>query len=132
MCLSCGCGRPYDSHPPETRHITAIELEQAARASGISLRQAALNIFDGVGILEGEPPQPPPLIRPTLMFDIDGVLAFLTELAITALNARFGTELVVSDVPWYWIEDHLPPAQGRWLVDFFAQPITYANLAPDY
>jgi 5'(3')-deoxyribonucleotidase len=132
MCLSCGCGRPYDSHPPETRHITAIELEQAARASGISLEQAAQNILKGVIQLRGAPPEPPSLVRPTLLVDIDGVLAFLTELAVTALNARFGTELVVSEVPFYWIEDHLPPDQGRWLVDLFEQPITYANLAPDY
>lgn len=70
--------------------------------------------------------------RPTLMFDIDGILGFLTETTVTALNAHFGSGLVVSDMDDYWLEDTLPAEQGDWLEQLFAEPVTYANVAPDY
>ncbi len=43
MCLSCGCGRPDDPHG-DCRHITALDLQGAADAAGITPEQAAANI----------------------------------------------------------------------------------------
>lgn len=70
--------------------------------------------------------------RPVIVSDIDGVIGFLTETTVTALNAHFGTSLVVSDMTSYWIEDTLPAEQSRWLTAQFARGVTYANVAPDY
>jgi len=47
MCLSCGCGKPNETHG-DSRHITMRELEQAAQASNISTQQAAQNILEGL------------------------------------------------------------------------------------
>lgn len=46
MCLDCGCGKPNDTHGDD-RHITLQQLEQAAKASGISVQEAAQNILTG-------------------------------------------------------------------------------------
>lgn len=70
--------------------------------------------------------------RPTIVSDVDGVLGFLTESIVTALNAHFGLSLVVSDMTSYWIEDTLAPDQRDWLVRQFARGVFYANVAPDY
>lgn len=70
--------------------------------------------------------------RPTIVCDIDGVLGFLTEAAVTALNAHFNLSLVVSDMTSYWIEDTLPPVQRQWLTAQFARGVFYSNVAPDY
>jgi len=70
--------------------------------------------------------------RPVLIFDQDGVLAFLTEAIVTALNARYGLGLLASNLRTYWIEQVLSPEQSLWLSNvFFQSPATYANLAPD-
>jgi hypothetical protein len=53
MCLSCGCGEPNESHGDE-RHITMRQLEAAAKASDISVMQAAENIIEGVRGSSGE------------------------------------------------------------------------------
>jgi len=45
MCMSCGCGRPDDQMGDE-RHITQERLQAAADAAGISLEDAAKNIFE--------------------------------------------------------------------------------------
>jgi hypothetical protein len=46
MCLDCGCGQPNDDHG-DPRHITMQEIEDAAKASGISPREAVQNIQHG-------------------------------------------------------------------------------------
>lgn len=66
------------------------------------------------------------------MCDIDGVLGFLTESAVTALNSHFGLSIVVSDMHTYWIEDTLPADQRDWLNQQFTKGVFYANVAPDY
>lgn len=72
------------------------------------------------------------LYRPTLLFDQDGVLAFLTESIMCALNSRFGTKYIASEMTTYWIEQVISTEQSKWLSDvFFHTPVTYANLAPD-
>jgi hypothetical protein len=46
MCLSCGCGQPNENHG-NNDHITLADLEKAARASNISIEEAAGNIQEG-------------------------------------------------------------------------------------
>ncbi len=70
--------------------------------------------------------------RPTIVADIDGTLGFLAETFTTALNGHFGTAYVVSEMRDYRMEDVLPPEQGAWLMALFDQPVTYANVAPDF
>ncbi len=72
------------------------------------------------------------LMRPRLVFDIDGTLGFLTEAFVTALNARWGTGFVASQLTTYRVENMLPEEQANWLLEVFASPVTYANVAPDY
>ncbi len=119
----------------DRRHLVWHDLEMAASASGISLEQAASNIEASVihqlGVEEG--PAVEEILKPlTLLFDIDGVLGFLTETIVTGLNAHFGTSLVVSEMTDYWLEEVLPPDQSKWLVEQFQRPVVYANVAPDY
>ena len=56
MCLSCGCGKPNDTHGDD-RHITQDRLNQAAQAAEISPQQAAQNIVDGLRQAGGAQPQ---------------------------------------------------------------------------
>jgi hypothetical protein len=46
MCLSCGCGQPNENHG-NNDNITMADLEKAARASNITLEEAAENIQEG-------------------------------------------------------------------------------------
>jgi hypothetical protein len=43
MCLSCGCGEPNATHGDD-RHITLEDLEEAAKAAGISLEEVLRNL----------------------------------------------------------------------------------------
>lgn len=43
MCLSCGCGRPNDSHG-KSENITIADLRKAAKAGGTDVAGAAKNI----------------------------------------------------------------------------------------
>jgi hypothetical protein len=43
MCLSCGCGEPNAKHGDD-RHITLEDLEEAAKAAGISLEEVLRNL----------------------------------------------------------------------------------------
>lgn len=72
-------------------------------------------------------PRPPPLC-----VDLDGVLAFLLEASLGALNAHFGTSYQPSAASHYNFEDYLPGEQRSWLLALFARPAFYATLAPDY
>lgn len=53
MCLSCGCGKPNETHG-DNRHITMNQLESAAHASDISVQQVAENILEGMRQSSGE------------------------------------------------------------------------------
>lgn len=46
MCISCGCGEPNATHGDD-RHITLEDLEAAAEAAEISVREVAKNIEQG-------------------------------------------------------------------------------------
>ena len=43
MCASCGCGMVNEDHGDE-RMITLTDLEEAAEASGISVREVVQNL----------------------------------------------------------------------------------------
>jgi hypothetical protein len=45
MCLDCGCGEPNDQHG-DSRHITMKQVEEAAKASEISVDEAVKNITE--------------------------------------------------------------------------------------
>jgi hypothetical protein len=47
MCLDCGCGKPNDDHG-DSRHITMNQVEEAAKASEISVDEAVKNINEGM------------------------------------------------------------------------------------
>jgi hypothetical protein len=47
MCLDCGCGKPNDDHG-DSRHITMKQVEDAAKASEISVDEAVKNINEGM------------------------------------------------------------------------------------
>jgi hypothetical protein len=47
MCLDCGCGEPNEDHG-DSRHITMNQVEEAAKASEISLDEAVKNITEGM------------------------------------------------------------------------------------
>jgi hypothetical protein len=46
MCLSCACGKQNENHG-NNDHITMTDLEKAARASNITIEEAAENIQKG-------------------------------------------------------------------------------------
>ena len=47
MCLSCGCGQPYEDHGNQA-NITYEDLQKAAESEGITVEQAADNIKAGL------------------------------------------------------------------------------------
>lgn len=101
-------------------HITLARLQKAADAAGITVLQAAINIRDTL-------PAPAPL--PRLYVDVDGTLAFQPEADLLAVNARFGSSLLVPEATAYPLRDALPGEQAGWLDG--ARPVIAANLAPD-
>lgn len=47
MCMSCGCGEPYDDHG-NSDNIVFDDIKKAADAEGISTEQAVENIKDAL------------------------------------------------------------------------------------
>jgi hypothetical protein len=43
MCLSCGCGRPHDTHG-DSRHITYEDVVAAGQAADLAPGEAASNV----------------------------------------------------------------------------------------
>lgn len=137
MCLSQACPDPTTDHG-DARNITVGDLAAAATAGGLTVGQVQDNVgrTSLMGTLAPQKPKPMELFRQTLMrpdivVDIDGVLAFLAEAVFGALNARFGTMYDAHTMRTYWVEGALPENQGTWLKAFFDNPWTYVNLAPD-
>lgn len=52
MCMSCGCKMPNEDHGDQ-RNITMNELEDAARASNISVDEVVRNIQETSGEMTG-------------------------------------------------------------------------------
>lgn len=132
MCLTCGCGVGFDDHG-DPRHITDADLAAAADAAGITPAAAAGNI-----LAARTPPTDPvaafvaAATRPTIVCDIDGVLAFFAETMTTVLNAHFGLSLLASELTSYRVEDTLDQAQRDWWATQLGRGVLYSNVAPDY
>lgn len=56
MCVSCGCGKLYDSHGDQ-RNITIQDLDQAAEAAGTTREQVSENINQGCMTAASQPSQ---------------------------------------------------------------------------
>lgn len=52
MCLNCGCGKPDDQHG-DAANITRDQLERAAKANDMDLRQSVENMQKAVSQLQG-------------------------------------------------------------------------------
>lgn len=133
MCLSCGCMMPTNDHGDD-RHITLADVQGAAAAADITVEQAAHNVGRTVDLALGVDPVKVfsnAYDRPTLVFDLDGVLAFLAESLCSALNAKFDASYQAHALTVYRLEDVIPRVQADWLVTQFGQPQLYANSAPD-
>lgn len=71
-------------------------------------------------------------LKPTIVCDVDGVLACLESAAIGGVNARFGTAYTLDSAKQYSFEGWLPPEQWAWLAVQFDTPAFYSTMAPDY
>lgn len=136
MCLSCGCNRAADDHG-DSRNLTLSELVAAAQAAGITVAQAQDNVAR-CDLIPAVGPQPTPLdvfrqtfMRPAIVVDIDGTLAFCAEAMLTAVNAQFGTMYDAARLTDYWFWRSLPDRQATWLAAWLDNPWSYVNLAPD-
>jgi len=69
--------------------------------------------------------------RPLVVCDIDNVLAQEVEAGCTAVNARFGSSHLVSDMRAYPYVNLFEPDQKRWLLAQSARDPWILNLAPD-
>ena len=134
MCLTCGCQRYFDDHG-NIANLTLPEFEAAAIAGKVTMSQLQKNVDHGLEMalstLTPSQQAAKALVKPDLLFDIDGVLGMLTETIVTALNSHFGTSLVVSNMTNYWIESVISPAMSDWLTAQFEEPVLYENIAAD-
>jgi hypothetical protein len=114
------------------------ELQAAAKAGGTPTTVAAWNIPRTLMVAAepGWPPQPfHTATRPTLVWDVDGVLAFTAEAAVMALNARYGTTYDVMTqrfFPGTLIGTALPAEQAAWLAAQLTDPVVLRQIAPDW
>ena len=51
MCASCGCGKYEDDHGDD-RHITLMDLKEAAEAADISVNEVVENLKEAAGSKE--------------------------------------------------------------------------------
>jgi len=97
------------------------ELEKAAAAGGTSAAEAAWNIPRTLTVATSPawPPEPyHAASRPTLAWDVDGILAFTAEAIVAALNARFDTgydAMSQGFFPGTFVSSALPAEEAAWL-----------------
>lgn len=115
------------------------DLQDAAFAAGITVTEAAWNIPRT--LTAAIPPSPPgtsPAVhtgRPTLIWDVDGILAFTAEALCAVLNARYYTAykaLTQQFFPGKLIPGKLPADQAAWLINQLTGFTLAANMAPDW
>lgn len=70
--------------------------------------------------------------RPTILCDVDNTLAWTLNQSLAMLNAKFNTNMRLSDVTVYHFAANLPFEQSTWLKAQYARNMTYVNLAPDF
>lgn len=111
MCLSCGCHRPKKRHD-DPRHITIVDLNGAAKAAGISPREAAENVLGGVehALAKGLPSEPAPAGTMLKSDDEKRVALFVAYPANkpdvgTALDGfrDFASKGVIESAAWNWL-----------------------------
>lgn len=113
-------------------------LRQVAHAGNTSLSEAAWNIPRTLQVasVPGWPPEPfHAATRPTLIWDVDNVLAFTGEAICGALNARFGSDYDVMTQTFYQgtlLPGQLPGGQASWLMAELATFRIFATCAPDW
>lgn len=135
--MQCGCFSPRDGHSSKA-NITLKDLTRAAAISGIPVMEAASNIPATVlaATEPGWPPEDAPLtVKPTLVWDCDGILSFTAEGLCAALNAKFGTRYGPQSqgfFPGTLLVHRLPPEQGAWAQAMLSNPVFLAALAPDF
>lgn len=135
MCLTCGCHLPLTDHG-DARNITHQDLVAAAEAADITPDRAVANLVS-TEQATGDSVDPADLFaaaaaRPTIVCDIDGVLAWTAEAILTALNARFGLSLLVEQMTSYSPAALVSREQAAWLDRQLQWGPFYANLAPDH
>lgn len=134
MCLTCGCNLPLTDHG-DGRNITHQDLLAAAEAADITPDRAAANLvateramhdtLDAGALFTAAAG------RPTIISDIDGVLAFTSEAVTAAVNARFGLSLLVREQATYSLAPRLTRDQAAWVDGLFGRGPFLSNLAPD-
>ncbi len=131
MCLTCGCGQPTNPHG-DGRNLLLADLVAAAQAGGVTVEQAADNIPATLaGAITPTPPiQPGPL--PTLVVDLDGLLAYTAEAYCCAVNAAFGTSYSADTISVYPISGAMSASEAQWLLAQQSQPDIFENVAPDW
>jgi hypothetical protein len=137
MCLSCGCWLPVQTHG-DPASLVLPDLLAAADAAGISAGQAAWNIPRTL-TLSTSPAWPPVLgaltVQPTLIWDMDGILAFTAEAMCAALNARYGTSYDPQTQRFFQgtiIPGSLPADQMTWLMGELTGFSVFSSCAPDW
>jgi len=115
------------------------DLAEAATAGGTTLAEAAWNIPRTLGAAVTPPPpgvsvaaQP---ARPTLIWDVDGILAFTAEALCAVLNARYYTAykaLTQTFFPGKLVPAMLPADQAAWLINQMTGFTLAGNMAPDW
>ncbi len=131
MCLSCGCGNPWDDHH-DWRNITQTDLLFAAEAAGVGTREVAHNI--GASCPAPLPPEQivaAMLSQPSVLSDIDGVLANYTHALATAVSARFGINLDYTFAS-YHLDTALDDEQHLWAESWRHSPAAMMNITPNW
>jgi hypothetical protein len=135
--LNCGCLLPREYHGKRD-NLTLTDLQDAAAAGGTTIEAAAWNIPRTLQVATS-PAWPPTLAavagRPTLVWDVDGILAFTAEAVCAGLNSRFGTAYdAVSQrfFPGMLVATALPADQAAWLTQELSGFSLLGTAAPDW
>jgi hypothetical protein len=80
-------------------------------------------------VFAAEVSRPP---QPLVVCDVDNVLAWHAEAVCIALNARFGTSYLVTQMTAYPLATMLEAEQAAWLAQYTERGSWCANLAPDH
>jgi uncharacterized HAD superfamily protein len=72
------------------------------------------------------------LMKPVILSDIDGVLAYYAQGALTAVNSRFGTRYAYENLTSYDYKYIFDEEEYAWYKTWRASPEALALLAPNY
>lgn len=136
MCLDCGCGDyPNQHHDP--RHITTGDVHRAAEANQFTFGETVTNMEHSLQhlhtgkVLDAMGAFVTAATRPLIVSDIDNWLAFYSEAALQAVNARFGKHYRIDQ----WTTYHGPftDREHDWLTNERNNDLEFfSNMAPDF